>query len=121
MRQLAGCTGFFLAFACIPPSPDGRDGDVSDNGLPSWMNMNMLDADNLLATLAAPAVQRGKQLDENAATGFSRSAVRGQDDACCGPGERRPCVRRLARRPGAAQGGVAGEHADASFAFGKAD
>jgi len=55
--------GFFPDLLCTP-SPAGRD--VSDNGLSSWMDVNVLDADNLLTAFAALAVQRRKQLDEGA-------------------------------------------------------
>ena len=40
MRQLVARMGFLGDFVCTPPS--AGDCDVSDNGLPSWMNVNML-------------------------------------------------------------------------------
>ena len=51
-RRSAGFLGDFLC----APSPTGRD--VTDNGFPSRMDVNVLDADNLLATFASFAVQR---------------------------------------------------------------
>jgi hypothetical protein len=35
-----------------------------DNGLPSWMDVNVFDTDNLLPAFTAPAIQRRDQLDE---------------------------------------------------------
>jgi hypothetical protein len=58
MRQLAECTGFSLAFACISPSPDSGGRDVSDNGLSSRMNVHVLNRYLLLPTFTAPVVQR---------------------------------------------------------------
>ena len=63
MRQLVGRRGS-SGISGAPPSPAGCD--ISDNGLPSWMDVNVLDADNLLPTFTAPAVQRREQLDEGA-------------------------------------------------------
>jgi hypothetical protein len=47
-------TGFLVHFVRTP-SPGCN---ISDNGLSSWMDVNVLDADNLLATFASLAVQR---------------------------------------------------------------
>jgi hypothetical protein len=48
--------GFFGHFVRTP-SPSAAGFGASDNGLPSWVDMNVLDADNLLTTFAALAVQ----------------------------------------------------------------
>ena len=55
MRQLAERMGFLGHFVCTP-SPAGCD--ISENGLSPRMDVNVLDADNLLTTFTAPAVQR---------------------------------------------------------------
>ena len=57
MRQLAARTGFLGDFVCTPSPPSAGGCDVSDNGLPSWMNVNMLDRHLLLPACAALAVQ----------------------------------------------------------------
>jgi hypothetical protein len=67
MCQLVGRTGFSPQFMRNPsPSFAASGCDISDNGLPSWMDVNVLDADNLLPAFAAFAVQRREQLDERA-------------------------------------------------------
>ena len=53
--------GFLEDFGCTP-SPTGCD--ISDNGLSSWMDVNVFDTDNLLSAFTAPAIQRRDQLDE---------------------------------------------------------
>jgi hypothetical protein len=58
MLQLVGCAGFSPQLVRNPSRLSAGGCDVSDNGLPSWVNVNVLDADNLLATLPALAVQR---------------------------------------------------------------
>ena len=57
MRQLVARMGFFGHFVCTP-SPSAAGFDAADNGLPSWVNVHVFDADNLLTTFAALAVQR---------------------------------------------------------------
>jgi hypothetical protein len=53
MRQLAERMGFLGHFVCTP-SPTGCD--ISDNGLSPRMDVNVLDADNLLTTFTARAL-----------------------------------------------------------------
>ena len=49
--------GFFQHFLRTP-SPPSAALDISDNRFSSGMDVNMLDADNLLTTLSTPAVER---------------------------------------------------------------
>ena len=45
---MAARMGFFGHFVRTP-SPSAAGFDASDNGLPTWVDMKVLDADNLLA------------------------------------------------------------------------
>jgi hypothetical protein len=65
VRQSGRRSAGFLAHFGRTPSPRSPRGcDVSDNGLPSWMDVNVFDTDNLLTTFTAPAIQRREQPDE---------------------------------------------------------